>query len=91
MKKIATLTVSVILIISILLPGVSACTMQGQEVNILTSSDECIEVVKTIKDGEDWVNLYEANPGEKMRFRINVTYHDVDGPAIGYILKGLNT
>jgi len=87
MKKITTLTVSVILIISILLPGVSACTMQNQEVNILTSSDECIEVVKTIKDGDNWVNLYEANPEEKMRFRINVTYHDVDGPAIGYILK----
>jgi len=90
MKKIAALTTCLILIISILLPGVSACTMQGQGVSILSSDNDCIEVVTTIKDGDNWVNLYEANPGEKMRFRINVTYHDVDGDAIGYILKHIN-
>ena len=50
-----------------------------------------IELEKSIKDGEDWVNTYHAHPGEIIRFRITVTYHDVDGPdGTGYLLKNIN-
>ncbi len=101
MKKMFALTISLILIISILLPVVSSCetstVLTGSAVTILSvgTPQDAIIVEKTIKDGEDWVNTYYAHPCEKIRFRIKVTYHDWDGnPSYpgetnGYMLKNI--
>ena len=104
MKKIFALAVSMILMISILIPIASSSTLlpvtssnflglisfSSPPVLITTSCPENTVIIeKTIKDGENWVNLYNADPGEIIRFRIKVTYHDWDGESgetNGYML-----
>jgi hypothetical protein len=101
MKKIPAMTISLILIISILLPVASACEIPTEiKSNGLTalsigSPEDAIILEKTIKNDENWVNTYNTHPCEKIRFRIKVTYHDWDGePSYpgetnGYMLKDI--
>ena len=102
MKKLFAIAVSMILMISILIPIASSSTLLPvtssnflRLINfsippILTSCKEnAIIIEKTIKDGENWVNSYNAEVGEIIRFRIKVTYHDWDGESgemNGYML-----
>jgi len=92
MKKIFALAISMILLISILIPGVSSIILipdnstNYTELNdypsspvLICETEDPISLEKTIKDGENWVNTYNTDSGEIIRFRIKVTYHDWDG------------
>ncbi len=98
MKKIYSIiaiTTVTILIISSLTPILSASCIKSSDLTI--NSEEfasCMEVRKYILvDNEEFTN-YETENGSIVRFRINITYHDVDGEAVGnepngYILKNI--
>jgi hypothetical protein len=86
MKKMFALTISLILIISILLPVASACEIPtevtGSLMTILSEGNpqDAITLEKTIKVGDNWVDSYNGNPGDLLHFRIKLTYDaDWDG------------
>ncbi|MCJ7571847.1 MAG: hypothetical protein MUO82_08230, partial [Candidatus Thermoplasmatota archaeon] len=104
MKKIFALAVSIILMISILIPLASSriilsdypstdLGLYGSSSSpvLISTAEDAIILEKTIKDGENWVNTYYADPGEIIRFRIKATYHDVDGDPDtgGYMLNNI--
>ena len=86
MNKIPAISISMILLISIMLPVVSACdapmgSTSGEFTALSTfDPEDAITLEKTIKDGEDWVDTYHTIPCDMIRFRIKLTYDaDWDG------------
>jgi hypothetical protein len=74
MKKLFAIAISMLLLISILIPVISSSTFSSAD-----NPGDAIKIEKTIKDGENWVESYTTDAGEIIRFRIKVTYHDWDG------------
>ena len=92
MKKIFALAISMILLITILVPIVSSSILLPDKSStyaglidtssspiLLETTEDAIILEKTIKDGENWVNTYYADSGETIRFRIKLTYNDWSG------------
>jgi hypothetical protein len=88
--KIFTIFVIFILIISIIIPVTA--TSQNVKMNsfdIISTNYETIEVVKQIFNGSEWVDYIKVSLYSTLRYRINITYHDIDGEGMGYILKNI--
>lgn len=89
-KKIKSLIVTTILLVSIILSTIVAIGGPNDTEN-QTVTNDCIELKKQIKtDQNEWVNEAQVIVGETYRFRITVTYHDVDGDGIGYMITYIN-
>jgi len=67
-------------------PVVSKSTASTVCTGIISTNNisERVEVEKTIYDDGLWVDSVQADMEQSLRFKIKVTYHDTDGPGIGY-------
>lgn len=78
-KKISLIVIA-ILLTSILMPICSATVKQSYQD---PEPDPCMEVIKSIEiDGEQYKEV-EVQVGSIIKFRIDVIYHDIDGPGNG--------
>ena len=78
--KILTIMITLAIIIS------STSAIVGAETcGVQTESDkdpsEIVIVEKKIQSGENWVDDYQADLGETVKFKISITYKDSDGPT----------
>ena len=78
--KILTIMITLAIIIS------STSAIVGAETcGVQTESDkdpsEIVIVEKKIQSGENWVDNYQADLGETVKFKISITYKDSDGPT----------
>ena len=89
MKK--NLIIILLTISLILSPVISTSTASMVCTGIISTNNisERVEVTKTIKCDGEWIDTLQANLGENIRFKIEVTYHDTDGDGIGYKLMDI--
>ena len=80
--KIKILAIMVTL--AMIIPSTSAI-VGAETCGVQTESDkdpsEIVIVEKKIQSGENWVDNYQADLGETVKFKISITYKDSDGPT----------